>query len=628
MYDEGCVFDLETDGIEYPTKIHCLVYQDQDGELVELLDYESMRAWLANQTLLIGHNIQRYDIPVLERILGIEIKAKAIDTLALSWYLEPNRMRHGLAEWGEDFGIPKPKVEDWENQPIEVYVHRCREDVRINIMLWDRISKHLLELYRTKDMANRLIGYLRFKMRCAVVQEANRWKLDKDRCLKVLRRVIEDKQIKTDALEKHMPPVPRYVKKKKPAKPYKQDGSLSVAGTAWFDLLKSEGLPSGYDGVINTLSKYDPPNAGSVPQLKDWLFSLGWEPATFKYQKKKDSREVRKIPQVNLPDGQGLCPSIKLLYDKEPSLELLDGLFVLTHRKGLLQGFLNNMSSDGYVRAEIQGLTNTLRFIHKVCVNIPGVDKPYGEDIRGCLIAPDGYELCGSDMSSLEDRTKQHYMWKYDPDYVREMMAPDFDPHLDLCLSGGMMTEAEVAQYKGADNKFKHTPVYKELHKTRQYGKAGNYSSVYGASPPTVARSAGISLDVAERVVDAYWERNWAVKRIAEDCKVVVVRKQKWLYNPVSKLWYSLRYEKDRFSTLNQGTGAYCFDVWVKYILKEVTCLIGQFHDEVVLCTKIGDQSTIIRILRNSIRLANDELKLNRELDIDIQFGNTYADIH
>ena len=36
-----------------------------------------------------------------------------------------------------------------------------------------------------------------------------------------------------------------------------------------------------------------------------------------------------------------------------------------------------------------------------------------------------------------------------------------------------------------------------------------------------------------------------------------------WLYNPVSEFWYSLRSDKDRFSTLNQGTGVFCFDSWV-----------------------------------------------------------------
>ena len=68
---------------------------------------------------------------------------------------------------------------------------------------------------------------------------------------------------------------------------------------------------------------------------------------------------------------------------------------------------------------------------------------------------------------------------------------------------------------------------------------------------------------------DVYWQRNWSVKRVAEELTVKTVDGEMWLFNPVSELWYSLRYEKDRFSTLNQGTGVYCFDRWIWYILSK-----------------------------------------------------------
>mgnify|MGYP002878897845 CR=1 FL=1 len=60
-------------------------------------------------------------------------------------------------------------------------------------------------------------------------------------------------------------------------------------------------------------------------------------------------------------------------------------------------------------------------------VNLPGVDRPWGKEIRGCLTAPTGYVLCGADMTSLEDTTKRHYMQPYDPDYVHEMSQAGFD---------------------------------------------------------------------------------------------------------------------------------------------------------------------------------------------------------
>jgi DNA polymerase I-like protein with 3'-5' exonuclease and polymerase domains len=300
-------------------------------------------------------------------------------------------------------------------------------------------------------------------------------------------------------------------------------------------------------------------------------------------------------------------------------LELLDGLSVISHRISILKGFLSAVDEEGYVQAQVQGLTNTLRWKHKVCVNLPGVDKPYGEDIRGCLIAPEGYVLVGSDMSSLEDRTKQHYMWDFDPAYVKEMMTDDFDPHLDLCVAGGMLTDDQVRDHKEGVQDFSSA---------RKLGKAANYACVYGAGGATVARSAGISELEGNRLVEAYWKRNWSVEAIAASQVVKTCRRQKWLYNPVSRLWYSLRHEKDRFSTLNQGTGVWCFDTWVKYVRQGGLPLVGQFHDEVCGVLKEENKDRANNLLRKAIDQTNEELKLNRELDIDIQFGLTYADIH
>ena len=285
----------------------------------------------------------------------------------------------------------------------------------------------------------------------------------------------------------------------------------------------------------------------------------------------------------------------------------------------MVNGFLDTVDEEGYVQAQAQGLTNTLRFKHRVVVNLPGVDKLYGADIRGCLVAPEGYELAGSDMSSLEDRTKQHYMWDYDPAYVKDMMTPDFDPHLDLAGFAGELTPLQIAMHKAKQED--HGGV-------RKLYKGVNYACVYGAGGPRVAITAGVSERRGYELVEAYWKRNWSVKAIAEDQVVKTCNGSKWLFNPVSKLWYSLRHEKDRFSTLNQGTGVYCFDTWVKHVRKNGPPLLAQFHDEVVLLVRKGKRDKATAHLKAAIKKTNEELKLNRELDCSVDFGPSYADIH
>lgn len=622
------IFDIECDGFN-PTKIHCTcLATGVAGREYSLIDYPRMRGFFEKADVLIGHNICRFDIPHTERILGVKIKARLVDTLALSWYLYPKRALHGLADWGEEFGIPKPKVEDWDNQPIEVYVHRCREDVKINTKLWDKIWKDLMKLYGDADKAWRLIDYLTFKMDCAREQEASRWLLDVAKCTEVRDRLVALQEEKVKELAMVMPKVPVYGKTKKPAKLYKLNKELSESGKKWFALLERNNLPADTEGVVEEVVGWKEPNPGSHTQVKDWLYSFGWEPETFEFKRNKETGDVRQIPQINLKHGAGVCPSIKRLFVKEPGLKVLEGLSILTHRIGVLNGFLANVDEDGYVQAKITGLTNTLRFKHGVVVNLPGIDKPYGADIRGCLVCPEGFELAGSDMKALEDRTKQHYMWPHDPDYVRDMLSDDFDPHIDIAVFAGLMSKEDGDAYKAADKEFEHTPVYKALKVVRAIGKKGNYTAVYGAGDAAIARAIQRPLNEGKKFKEAYWKRNWSVLAIAEEQVVKKCLGGMWLFNPVSQLWYSLRYEKDRFSTLNQGTGVWCFDLYVKNVRSEGLKLCGQFHDEWIAAIKKGLRERLKALCQRAIDKTNEELKLNRELDFSVDFGLSYADIH
>jgi DNA polymerase I-like protein with 3'-5' exonuclease and polymerase domains len=72
----------------------------------------------------------------------------------------------------------------------------------------------------------------------------------------------------------------------------------------------------------------------------------------------------------------------------------------------------------------------------------------------------------------------------------------------------------------------------------------------------------------------------------------------------------------------------FCFDSWIREFRKERNQLTGQFHDEVVLEVKKGHREDAIKLLRDAIDRVNDKLQLNVKLDIDIKFGDCYADVH
>ena len=614
----AAVFDIETNGfLDVMTKIHVLAYQREDmEEPVFTHDYDEMREFFLTEDVVIGHNIIRFDNPAIEKLLGIKVSCQVIDTLGLSWYLNHERDRHGLEWYGEDYGIPKPKVVDWDSLTPEDYAHRCVEDVKINMRLWKSLNYKLGKLYSDEAGKQRLISYLNFKLECAALQEQMGWKLDVEKATRYAGQLTVMKEDKTHQLAQIMPKKINYKKVSRPKLMYKKDGSLSSRGEAWLDLLKQNGQRETTQ-TINVIASTELANPGSTDQVKDWLWSLGWQPETYKFSRNKETGEEKMIPQVR-KDGE-LCNSVKKLIEVDPAVEVLEGLTVLTHRLGIFNGFLES-HRDGYLKASIAGLTNTLRFKHmKPLVNLPGVDKVWGKEIRECLIAPDGYTLCGADMVSLEDTTKRHYMKPLDPDYVAEMSKEGFDPHLDLAKHAGVITQNDIDMHNSGE---------RSLKALRKNYKVVNYSATYGIGASKLARETGMSLSEAANLLEAFWSRNWSVEAVAKTLEVREVNGSMWLKNPVSGFWYSLRSDKDRFSTLNQGTGVFCFDSWLAICIKNGIKAIGQFHDEVIALVPNGQEEETATIMKGAIQRLNTKLALNVPLDVDPQFGNNYAEIH
>ena len=160
------IFDLEwlvhegQDIVLDAQSIHCAVFKTLgEDEFTTFAgvskETNQLKDWLAanNDCTYIGHNILTSDLEVMRRLLDIPftvgpdtIAGKPctfIDTLTISRRQFPDRPgtyyqgkmmkgSHGLANWGIRTGISKPVVHDWVSQPVEVYLHRCREDVLNN----------------------------------------------------------------------------------------------------------------------------------------------------------------------------------------------------------------------------------------------------------------------------------------------------------------------------------------------------------------------------------------------------------------------------------------------------------------------------------------------------------------
>lgn len=709
-WDKATVCDIEADNLlDEATTVHVLSYK-LNGEEISSLNGVKEKGRIAkffkyhidNKIPIVGHNFITYDVPLIEKIYRLDLSdLMVIDTLTLSWYLNVDRKSHGLDSFLQDYGVKKPEIDDWENLSYEKYKHRCQEDVKINYFLWEDLKARLIDMYSlskveidsglvggkrvsedevifidslkglsVEEHINRILTFLMFKTDVQAVQERTKWDVDEE----YLRDNIAKLEVLVEAsakeLESVMPPVPVYRKVKEPAKKFKKDGNLSVAGESWKELLdKYNEDKEAKDkwgnllievrevGCFHVLCKYEEPNINSHTQVKDFLFMHGWKPETFEFKRdkeafdewikkkpvkgshfslweawKRDKPIDRAIPQVRVDgkDGKELCESVARLAEEVPEIRYLEEYSVIKHRLDTLKG-IEERVKDGKVVASWHGFTNTLRVAHMApAVNLPAVSKKYAEPIRGCLIAKDGYISLGSDLSSLENRVAHHFMIPHDPEFVETMSADGYDPHILMALSANLITPKEYEDFKNGIT----TPKVSEA---RQQGKTAGYAVAYGGMPASIARGAGVSMEVAESLYDAYWELNWSIKAVAEEQVIIKCsRGLNWLVNPLNGFLYNIRSDKDVWNTLCQGSGSYLFDCWVdKHLTKQKEkwgkCTqTAAFHDEVVIVFKDTPyfRKTFEGFLKDGIKEVSEEYKLRRELGCDCQFGKRYSEIH
>ena len=207
-------------------------------------------------------------------------------------------------------------------------------------------------------------------------------------------------------------------------------------------------------------------------------------------------------------------------------------------------------------------------------------------------------------------------MAPHDPKYVAEMQHEGYDPHTSLAVFAGAMSVKQQEEKSGN---------YKAI---RKIFKCVNYACQYGAQGATVARAAGVSEKEGHKLVEDYQRKNWSLQVIADEQITKKCNGRTWLYNPVNKFWYSLRHKKDIFSTLAQGTGAYIFMVWCKYMSEVKLPIIMSMHDEVCIRIKIGNKERAKIAVEKAMALTNKELKLNEEIKVDVEFGKSYSEIH
>ena len=103
--------------------------------------------------------------------------------------------------------------------------------------------------------------------------------------------------------------------------------------------------------------------------------------------------------------------------------------------------------------------------------------------------------------------------------------------------------------------------------------------------------------------------------------------KRLWIRNPINNFLYYCNTPDKKTEVLVESTASYIFDVWMMFVKKRGYVSFMQTHDSVLInVPKYGEPQAHIA-LNEAIQNINNKFDLNVILEIDVKFGETYADV-
>lgn len=516
MKKRKCVADLEGNGLlDTVTRMWCGVFIDtQTREVFKFRPHQlyEMFDFMDTCDVLIFHNGYGYDFPALEKLYGYVYEGNKVDTLVMSRMLFPERRSHSVEAWGEEFGIPKPKHEDW-SQFTEDMMFRCEQDTQIQL----RLYKHCIEKSKSLDYP---MSALRLSFKLFEIlgkQEQSGWPVDVHyihRNITLLSKWIGriDK-----ALEQSLPFVmdlpygDGYVKK-----PFKSNRELSQISKKWFTTQEEQSYVAG----PFTRVSFRRVNLGSPVETKNFLLSQGWKPKEWNYKKDKVGRilkdgsgkPIRSSPKLNGDDPfVGVSGSLGRLAAKR---------IQCVARRSILEGWGRSVRVDNRIAQRITGIAATGRLTHSGIVNVPGPAAFFGKQMRGCFIAPEGYVLVGTDSAGCQNRMLAARVG--DPEFTEILINGDKE-------KGTAIHQVNQKAIKDIAN----------LEVSYKESKNLNYAFMFGALDKKLGLIIGKDAKAGESIREALLSVSPGLKRLIDDLE------KEWLTSATTYInaWGRLDYK-------------------------------------------------------------------------------------
>lgn len=591
------IFDLETDGLlDTVSKIHCLVIKDTDTD--EVFTYRSGFPYeleegidhLLSGSLVVGHNVIKYDIPVIEKLYKVSFDhAKVFDTLVATRVIwaairETDSVRiqkgilpgklfgsHSLAAWGYRMKNYKGDYDGgWEKFTQEMLDY-CVQDVQVTADLYSRILKKNYSA-QCLELEHKL-AWLMAK------QERNGFHFDTAGAATLYAKLVSRRsEIEAELIAtfgEWQVRLPDFI----PARDNKTKGYIKGVPVPRYKTVMFN--PSSRDHIADRLQKL-----------------YGWKPQELTEGGKP------KIDEVVLS---------KLSY--EPCAALSEYLMVQKRISQLAEGDQAWMKCEK--QGKIHGSINTNgavtgRATHSYpnISQVPSSGSPYGHDCRGLFTVPNGWTLVGADASGLELRCLAHFMAEWDG-----------GKYADILLSGDIHTENQKAA--GLE--------------TRNQAKTFIYAFLYGAGDAKIGSIVGGDASDGKRLKSKFLRSLPALGRLVDSVKQAATK------GNIAGLDGRDIYIRSAHASLNsllQGAGAVVCKQWLVLLEEQLQskfkhgwdgdyCFCAWSHDEVqIACRTPEIAQQVAELATDCVRQAGEHFNFRCPLAGEYKIGTTWADTH
>ena len=583
-------FDLESNGLlDTIHTIWCIVCREIDtGEVLEYGPSEIKQALdlLSEADEIIGHNILDYDIPAIQIVYpGWTYKGKATDTLVLSRLIygdlfnddaernyDPEKFQkrlwgsHSLKAWGMRLGDFKDDYDGGWEAYSDVMLSYCVQDTKVTDTLYKKLMK-------TEPSQQSIDLEHRMAVICKEIG-SNGWTFDKSKATALYALLAQKRHEIEDSLKDLFEPwtveEDFYPKRDNKTLNYKAGELFVKSKTVYF-------------------------NPGSRQHIEKCL---------------KDKYKWK--PKEYSPSGQAVINDSVLSKLHYPEAKRLAEFFLIQKRIGMLAegngAWLKKVSPDGKLRHRLNSngcVSSRSTATSPNLQQVPSSNSLYGKECRELFGVPEGWWLCGSDLSGIEVRLLASYLHPYDGgEYAKVIL------------------EGDVHQYN-AD----------KIGLSRVQSKIWLYATLYGGGDRLIGAIAGGGAKKGKELKDNFDKAVPAFATLKKNLRTAFGR---GYIKALDGRKLKVRSEHRCLSQLLQSAGAIVAKQWVMMTHNQIkqkygadAVIVGFIHDEIQIACKTKEIAENVGNIAG--RMAEETgviLGVKVRINSDYTVGRNWSETH